>query len=101
MPFNKPRILICGILPPPNFGHSMMYQILMESSFARDCDIIFFEMKFWSYAKHKRITIDKLVKMVGYWIKFVALIISRRPRYILFNMSFDKMPFLKDYLFCA
>ncbi len=98
---DRVKILVCGILPPPNFGHSMMYKMLMESSFVTTFDITFLDMKFWSYAKHKRITPDKIFKMVRYWLQFVGRIITKRPRYVLFNMSFDKMPFLKDYLFCV
>ena len=97
---NKLRILVCGVLPPPNFGHSMMYKMLMESSFISHYDVTFLELKFWSYAKHKKVTIDKLLKMVKYWFQFIFLIITKRPRYVLFYMSFDKMPFVKDYLFC-
>ncbi len=96
----KLKILVCGILPPPNFGHSMMYKMLMESEFVRAFDITFLDLKFWSYAKHKKVTADKLFKLVKYWLRFVWAIVRRRPKYVLFNMSFDKMPFLKDYLFC-
>lgn len=63
-------------------------------------DVTYMDMKFWSYAKHKKITVDKIVKMIKYWFQFIVLIVTKRPRYVLFNMSFDKMPFLKDYLFC-
>ena len=97
----KIRILVCGILPPPNFGHSMMYKMLMESEFVNAFDITFLELKFWSYAKHKQVTFDKIFKMVMYWFSLVFLLITKRPRYVLFNMSFDRMPFLKDYLFCV
>lgn len=95
------RILVCGILPPPNFGHSMMYKMLMESEFIQAFDITFLELKFWSYAQHKRVTVEKIFKMVKYWFALVYLILTKRPQYLLFNMSFDRMPFLKDYLFCA
>lgn len=97
----KTKILVCGVLPPPNFGHSMMYKMLMESEFVQAYDITFLELKFWSYAKHKRVTFDKILKMVKYWFQLVYLMLIKRPRYVLFNMSFDKMPFLKDYLFCV
>jgi len=96
----KQKILICGILPPPLFGHSAMYKILMESSFVDVFDIIFLDMKFWSYAQHKKVTMVKILKMNKYLIQYVWLIIIKRPRYILYNMSFDKMPLLKDFLFC-
>ena len=96
----KERILICGILPPPFFGHSAMYKILMESPFAGAFDITFLDMKFWSYAQHKKVTIVKLLKLVGYLFRYIFLIITKRPRYVLYNMSFDRMPFLKDFLFC-
>ena len=96
----KTKVLICGILPPPNFGHSMIYKALMESRFVEELDVVFFNMKFWSYEKHKKITVRKLLQMIAYYARFLGLIFSRRPRYILYAMSFDKMPFLKDFLFC-
>lgn len=97
---NKKRILICGILPPPNFGHSMMYHMLMNSSFVNEFDITFLNMSFWSYGKHKKVTIDKLLKLVKYYVQFVWLVITKRPEVVLYNMSFYKMPFLKDFIFC-
>lgn len=96
----KEKILICGILPPPYFGHSAMYKILMESSFVGAFDITFLDMKFWTYAQHKKISLVKLLKLVKYLGQFIFLIAVKRPRYVLYNMSFDKMPFLKDFLFC-
>ncbi|MDP2652733.1 MAG: glycosyltransferase family 4 protein [Candidatus Omnitrophota bacterium] len=97
---SKERILICGILPPPNFGHSMVYKVLMASPFVEAFDIIFFDMRFWSYSKHKKVTPDKLLKFIQYYFQFIGLILWHRPRYVLYAMSFDKMPFLKDFVFC-
>lgn len=96
----KRRILICGILPPPTFGHSMLYHMLMNSAFVDNFDITFLNMNFWTYGKHKRVTPDKLFKLVNYYIQFIWLTLTRRPDFILYNMSFYKMPFLKDMLFC-
>ncbi len=96
----KIKVLVCGVLPPPNFGHSMTYKMLMSSAFVQECDVVFLEMKFWSYAKHKKVTIDKILKMVKYWFQLVYAIVRHQPTFLLFNMSFDKMPFLKDLLFC-
>jgi len=96
----KTRILICGILPPPYFGHSMMYKMLMDSKFIEAYDVTFMNMHFWTYGTHKKVTFSKLWKMVKYIFRYVYLILRHRPQYILYNMSFDKMPFLKDYLFC-
>lgn len=96
----KTKILICGILPPPNFGHSMLYKALMESRFVHEFDVVFFNMKFWSYEKHKKVTVAKIFKFIQYYFQFIGLIISRRPKYILYAISFDKMPFLKDFVFC-
>ncbi len=98
---DKQKILVCGVLPPPNFGHSMMYKMLMASDFVQAHEVIFLELKFWSYAKHKQVTVDKILKMVKYWFSFAGILFRERPRYVLFNMSFDRMPFLKDYLFCV
>ena len=97
---NKERILICGILPPPVFGHSAMYKILMESTFVDAFDITFLNMKFWSYGQHKKVTLVKLFKLIKYLCQYIFLVLTKRPRYVLYNMSFDKMPFLKDFLFC-
>lgn len=96
----RERILVCGILPPPYFGHSMVYKILMESQFVQNYDIIFFDIRFWTYKKHKKVTIEKLFKLVVYLVRYEFLILTKRPKYILYAMSFDKMPFLKDFLFC-
>lgn len=97
---SKIKILVCGILPPPFFGHSAMYKILMESTFVTACDITFLNMRFWSYDRHKKITFLKLLKLIKYFLQYLYLILRERPQYILYNMSFDKMPFLKDFLFC-
>jgi len=94
------RILICGILPPPSFGHSKMYEMLMQSGFPKEFDVTFLNMRFWSYGKHGKITLLKLGKLVYYYSKFIYLLIIKRPRYVLYNISFDKMPLLKDALFC-
>jgi len=96
----KEKILICGILPPPLFGHSSIYKILMESAFIDDFDISFLNMRFWSYRQHKKVNFVKLLKLVKYLFQYIWIIAARRPRYVLYNMSFDKMPFLKDVLFC-
>lgn len=96
----KEKILICGILPPPFFGHSAMYKILMESAFIEAFDITFLNMKFWSYGQHKKVSFVKLLKLVKYLFQYIFFIVAKRPRYVLYNMSFDKMPFLKDFLFC-
>ena len=81
------------------FGHSAMYKILMESAFVEAFEITFLDMRFWSYEKHKKVTLSKLLKLIKYFFQYVYLILRRRPRYVLYNMSFDKMPFLKDVLF--
>lgn len=96
----KTKILICGILPPPNFGHSMIYKALMESRFVSEFDVVFFNMKFWSYEKHKKVTVAKLFKFIQYYFQFIGLIISCRPQYVLYAISFDKLPFVKDFVFC-
>jgi len=97
----KPKVLVCGVLPPPYFGHSAMYKILMDSSFPAKMPVRFLNMQFWSYQAHKKVTAEKIVKMVKYYFRYLATIIFWRPRYVLYNSSFYRMPFLKDFLFCA
>ncbi|MFH0754640.1 MAG: glycosyltransferase family 4 protein [Candidatus Omnitrophota bacterium] len=98
---NKIKVLVCGVLPPPTFGHSKMYAMLMASSFPDEMDVKFLNMHFWSYATNKKVTSGKLVRMLQYYGQYVWYILSFRPKYVLYNMSFYKMPFLKDFLFCA
>lgn len=97
----KEKLLICGILPPPNFGHSIVYQMLMASSFPDAFDTKFLNMQFWTYGKHKKVTIEKLFKMVKYYVVYTGLLLFWRPKYILYNSSFYRMPYLKDLLFCS
>lgn len=95
------KILICGMLPPPYFGHSMVYEVLMASEFAEQHDITFLDLHFWSYAEHKQLTLAKLWKMLAYLARYIYLIVARRPKYVLYAISFDAMPFWKDLLFCG
>jgi len=95
------KILICGILPPPNFGHSMVYKMLMASSFPAAFETKFLNMQFWTYGAHKKVTIDKLLKMVKYYVLYVGILLFWRPKYVLYNSSFYRMPYLKDLMFCS
>ncbi len=95
------KILICGILPPPNFGHSMVYKMLMASSFPTAFDTRFLNMQFWTYGTHKKVTATKLLRMVKYYVFFVCTLLFWRPKYVLYNSSFYPMPFPKDLLFCS
>ena len=100
-PSKKIKILICGILPPPHFGHSMVYKMLMASSFPAAFDTQFLNMQFWTYGTHKKVTMGKIFKMVKYYTMYFGILIFWRPRYILYNSSFYRMPYLKDLLFCS
>ncbi|MBF0570634.1 MAG: glycosyltransferase family 4 protein [Candidatus Omnitrophica bacterium] len=100
-PSKKIKILICGILPPPYFGHSMLYKMLMASSFPNAFETKFLNMQFWTYGTHKKVTIEKLFKMAKYYIIFIGILVFWRPKYFLYNSSFYRMPYLKDFLFCS
>lgn len=97
----KTKILICGILPPPNFGHSMVYKMLMTSSFPNAFETKFLNMRFWTYGTHKKVTFEKIFKMVKYYVIFTGTLLFWRPKYVLYNISFYRMPYLKDLLFCS
>jgi glycosyltransferase involved in cell wall biosynthesis len=97
----KIKILICGILPPPNFGHSMVYKMLMASTFPGAFETKFLNMQFWTYGTHKKVTIEKLFKMVKYYVIYKWTLFLWRPKYVLYNSSFYRMPYLKDLLFCS
>ncbi len=97
----KTKVLICGILPPPHFGHSMIYKMLMSSSFPRAYETKFLNMQFWTYGTHQKVTIEKIFKMFKYYLVFLCNLVFWRPKYVLYNSSFYRMPFLKDFLFCS
>ena len=69
----KTKVLICGILPPPYFGHSMIYKVLLDSSFPQAFEVTFFNMNFWSYKHHKKVTIVKILKMVQFFVQFFGV----------------------------
>src|SRR5271167_2586820 len=94
----KIKVFICGILPPPNFGHSIIYKMLMASSFPNAFETKFLNMHFWTYGTHKKVTFTKLFKMVKYYVVFIGILFFWRPKYVLYNSSFYRMPFLKDFL---
>ena len=96
---NKIKILIGGMLPPPNFGHTMIYQMLMNTEFSKNFSITFLNFRFWKYSRHKRVTVKKIGQFLIYYFYYIFLIIIKRPDYILYGISFDKMPFFKDSLF--
>jgi len=95
----KNKILICGILPPPSFGPSTLYEILLESEFANIYDIEFLDMKFFTFKKLNKISFTKLLLFIKYVFLFVYKIIVKSPYYILYSISFNKKPFLKDLIF--
>ena len=100
-PHSRHKILICGMLPPPYFGHSMVYEVLMATEFAEQNDITFLDLHFWSYAQHKQLTVTKLGKMLWYLAHYIYLIATLRPKYVIYAISFDVLPFWKDLLFCG
>jgi glycosyltransferase involved in cell wall biosynthesis len=73
--------------------------MLMASSFPGAFETKFLNMQFWTYGTHKKVTIEKLFKMVKYYAAFTGILIFWRPKYVLYNSSFYRMPFLKDLLF--
>ena len=97
----RQKVLICGVLPPPYFGHSMLYEMLMASSFPQAFQVSFLNMHLWSYRTNKKVTVEKLFRLVYYFCQFVWRLLAFRPRFVFYNISFYRMPFLKDFLFCA
>lgn len=97
----RTKVLICGVLPPPYFGHSMLYECLMTSEFPRAFEIRFLNMHFWSYESDKKVTGGKIFSMVKYYAQLIGLLVTFRPSMVLYNTSFYKMPFPKDFLFCS
>jgi len=79
----------------------MLYEMLMRSSFSSVYNVKFLNMHFWSYETDKKITGWKLLKFIKYYFQYLWLILFFNPRCVLFNISFYKLPFLKDFIFCA
>jgi len=75
--------------------------MLMASSFPGAFETKFLNMQFWTYGAHKKVTLSKLFKMVKYYVIFTGNLAFWRPKYVLYNSSFYRMPYLKDLLFCS
>lgn len=102
------KILILGTLPPPKFGHSMTYDVLMSSSFADPLagydvgyDVKFLNMDFFSYDSNGKPTFSKIFKMIKYWIVLICVSLVWQPRYVMYNASWYLRPFWKDMLYCV
>jgi len=79
----------------------MVYKMLMASSFTNAFETKFLDMRFWTYGTHKKVTIEKIFKMAQYYVIFTGILVFWRPKYVLYNISFYRMPYLKDILFCS
>ena len=102
------KILICGTLPPPKFGHSMLYESLMASSFADPMagddvgyDVKLLNMHYWNYGNGGQPTLGKIFLMIKYWLIMVCVTVVWQPKYVLYNESWYPRPFWKDMLFCC
>lgn len=96
----KKRILICGMKPPPFLGPAVVYQTLLDSAFKDKFDVAFINMLFARQLdKFGRPSWDKFLHLIGLFFTMSYCLIFKRPDYILYGISFDKNPFLKDCVF--
>jgi glycosyltransferase involved in cell wall biosynthesis len=71
----------------------------MASKFVKVYDIVFFEIRFFSYKQFRKVNLTKIIKFIKYIFIFIFIILKEKPRYVLYPISFDKKPFLKDIIF--
>ncbi len=79
----------------------MLYQMLLASAFVQAYEIRFLNMHFWSYGTHQQVNLTKILKMLKYHVQLKWVLLFWRPGYVLYNISFYRMPFWKDFLYCS
>lgn len=93
------RILICGPLPPPNYGPSMMYKRLFDHNFPEDIQAVFFNLQFFQFQKSKLVKFRQIVSLILYLYKYVRLLLVFKPEFVMLSISFNRSPFYKDVIF--
>ena len=63
-------------------------------------NVKFLDIKFWSHGTDKKVTWMKLILVIKYYLMFLWTLSTYRPKYVLYNISWYKMPWPKDALFC-
>jgi glycosyltransferase involved in cell wall biosynthesis len=91
-----------GYRPPPYFGPATAYQALLRSAFARQFDVTFINLSVVRELRElEKFGPGKLLKL----LKFLALefwyLLSRRPDFVCYPVSFNRNAFLKDALLLA
>lgn len=87
----RPRILICGALPPPYNGPSLTYDALMSSSFSGAFQIDFVSMVFYRRIDEVgELSLRKAWLAVEYMLRLSWLALVRRPDYALITASFGR-----------
>ncbi len=98
----RAAILLIGYLPPPYFGPSVTYQALLRSEFARKFDVTFLDI---TVARDIRdvesLRPGKLARMLGFVLKELWLLCTRRFDVCCCPISVNRNAFLKDALLLA
>jgi glycosyltransferase involved in cell wall biosynthesis len=96
---HKLKILICGPLPPPNYGPSIVYQQLLDLDLWSNYKITFLKLNYFNFQKSRAVRVLQVFKLFIHILRYLYIIITNRPKYIILSISFDKSPFYKDLLF--
>lgn len=101
---NQPRlrILMFGYLPPPYFGPSVAYQALLRSEFSCKFDVTFVDITVaQSIGEIERFRFGKLFKMLGFLLRELWLLATRRFDFACAPVSVNRNAFIKDAVLLA
>lgn len=89
-----------GYLPPPYFGPSVTYQALMHSEFPHRFKVSFVDVTVsQSIGDIERFQAGKLFKMLGFLLRELWLLVTRRFDFCFCPASVNRNAFIKDALF--
>jgi len=92
--------LICGPLPPPNYGPSSVYGQLKGLNLWNNCKMTFMNIRFFQFKKNSIQKILQLPKLSYYLTRYVGYLLFKRPEFIIYSVNFDdRLPFYKDFFF--
>lgn len=96
------RILMYGYLPPPYFGPSTVYQVMLKSSFVQKHDMELVNLSIVSDLRElERFSWRKIARLLRFLGRTVLLVTVRKYDFCCYPISFNRNAFLKDCLLLA
>lgn len=96
----RPRVVLLSPVPPPMHGAAYATELLVQSSFAREVELVHINAVFVDDIRElQKFTPKKVARLVRYWYALVRAIILRRKTAVILTPAFYPKPFLKDAVY--